>query len=411
MFRCFMAASLACLVVSLTSVAHAQKNSPENWELIVSEALDPATSTISINTTKAKGSVRALRIQMRKQGVEITHAEFGYADGTVYTLDRRFALRPGERTKAIDEKDAERFLDRVNLTYSVPRKGKRRPVVDIYALQSTAGRKATREAAPAVASAGQQTGQIETSATDSQPITVEAGAIIEGRDVMFGYQNVGFVIDNDQIVVGSDIGKFDYLRLRVLENAVHINQLQVNYVNGTSQVLAVDADIGANQKTMWFRVNGKEFIKDIRMSYKSKPNFKGQARVEVLGQFAKGWLDPQGEGRQYNQGWVMLGSQTAGALGYDKDTVGVGQNEGGFKRVRLNVRDRSITLREVRIVYTSGTDEVIKMYDKVDPGQTAGPWDLKVGAAPIKEIVATYRTRLIFGKGRGAAVVEFWGQH
>lgn len=383
----------------------------DRWVLIGSLDMDPNKSTGVIDTSKAKGSVKALRVQARRNDIDISRLEFAYSGGGVHAVDRRFSLSPGERTKPIDERDAERFVDSVGITYSTPRKGKRHPIVDIYALQSPQGRTAKRDANVDIAKAGTQSGQIETSATDPRPMTVDPGAIIEGRDVMFGYQNVGFGIDRDRIAVGADVGKFEYLRLRVLDNAVRINQLVVNYVNGATQILAVEADVGANQKTKWFRVNGREFIKDIEMIYRSRPNFKGQARVEVIGQFAEGWLGPAGEGRRYNQGWVLLGSQTAGALGYDKDTVTIGANEGGFSRVRLNVRDRSITLREVRVVFASGPDEVIKMNDKVDPGQTVGPWDLKSAHAPIKEIKVTYRTRILFGKGQGAGVVEFWAQH
>jgi hypothetical protein len=407
MIRGVLVAAVSLISIGWADAALAQ----DRWVLIATEELDPNQTTGAIDTSKAKGSVRALRIQARRNNVDISRIEVSYAGGGNHVIDRRFSLEPGERTKPIDEKDAERFVDRVSVAYSVPKKGKRKPILDIYALQSPKGRLAKRDPNLDIAKAGTQTGQIETSATNSQPLPIEAGAIIEGRDVMFGYQNVGYGIDKDRIAVGSDVGKFEYLRLRVLDNAVHINQLVVNYVNGTSQTLVVDADVGANQKTKWFRVNGKEFIKDIEMSYRSRPNFKGQARVEVIGQFANNWLGPGGEGRQYNEGWVLLGSQTAGSLGYDTDTVSVGANEGGFTRVRLNVRDRSITLREVRVVFASGPDEVIKLNDRIDPGQSAGPWDLKGEHSPIKEIKVTYRTRILFGKGVGAGVVEFWGQH
>jgi hypothetical protein len=149
------------------------------------------------------------------------------------------------------------------------------------------------------------------------------------------------------------------------------------------------------------------------MVYRSKPNFKGQARIEVLGQYAEGWLGPQGEGRKFNQGWVLLGAQTAGFIGFDKDTIPVGKNEGGFKKIRVTVKDRAITLNELRIVYSSGQEDVVPVKAKIEAGSTYGPIDLKGGTRSIKEIQARYRSRFIDkeARGKGMAVVEVWGQH
>ena len=156
------------------------------------------------------------------------------------------------------------------------------------------------------------------------------------------------------------------------------------------------------------------------MSYRSRPNFKGQAHVEVIGQYAEGWLAPTGEGRKFNQGWVLLGAQTAdffrinsGKAGFDRDVISVGKNEGGFKRIRVQVRERAITLNELRVVYTSGQEDIIPIKTKVEAGSTYGPIDLKGGTRAIKEITAFYRSRIFDAKatGKGKAVVEVWGLH
>ena len=170
---------------------------------------------------------------------------------------------------------------------------------------------------------------------------------------MFGYQNVGFALDRDVIKVGGELGKFDRIRLRVLGNDIHIVSLKVVYVDGDCEDVAVDAEIKANKKTQWFDLKGDRFIREIQMVYRSQPNLKGQARVEVTGQYAQGWLGTGGEGRKYNEGWVLLGAQTAGFTGFDHDTISVGENEGGFTRLRVAAKDRAITLegdpRQIRL--------------------------------------------------------------
>ena len=168
-----------------------------------------------------------------------------------------------------------------------------------------------------------------------------------------------------------------------------------------------------NSRTNWIDLKGDRFIKEIQLVYRSKPSFRGQARIEVFGKYAPGWLGPQGEGRKYNQGWVLLGAQTAGFVGFDKDVIPVGANEGGFKRIRVTVRDRAITLNEVKVIYTDGTDETIPVRTRVDAGGSYGPIDLKGRRAAIDRIEAKYRSRFFdsSARGKGSAIVEVWGQH
>ncbi len=216
------------------------------------------------------------------------------------------------------------------------------------------------------------------------------------------------------IRVGNEIGKFQKIRLRVLDNDIHINEIKVIYANGETDTLAVDADIPKNSRTSWIDLKGDRFIKEIQLNYRSRPSFKGQARIEVFGQYADGWLGPQGEGRKYNQGWVLLGAQTAGFVGFDKDVIPVGRNEGGFRKLRVTVKDRAITLNEVKVIFAGGEEEVIPVRTRVDAGGTYGPIDLKDGRrAAIDHIEAKYRSRFFdsSARGKGAAIVELWGQH
>ena len=127
----------------------------------------------------------------------------------------------------------------------------------------------------------------------------------------------------------------------------------------------------------------------------------------------RGWLGPNGEGRKYNQGWVLLGAQTAGFVGFDKDVIPVGKNEGGFKRIRVTVRDRAITLNEVRVIYGSGQEDIIPVKARVDAGSTYGPIDLKGGTRIIQRDRGALPQPVDRrqAKGKGRAVVEVWGQH
>jgi hypothetical protein len=269
---------------------------------------------------------------------------------------------------------------------------------------STTYREPARDTAPPV----------DTRPISDEPSTAVPGRATAGGDVLFGAQYVGFGVDRDVIRVGNEIGKFDRIRLRVLDNDIYINEMKVIYANGETDTLAVNANVPKNSRTNWIDLKGDRFIKEIQLVYRSKPSFRGQARVEVFGHYAPGWLGPQGEGRKYNQGWVLLGAQTAGFVGFDKDVIPVGANEGGFKKIRVTVKDRAITLNEVRVIYTDGTDETIPVRTRVDAGGTYGPIDLKgQRRTAIDRIEAKYRSRFFdsSAKGKGSAIVEVWGQH
>ncbi len=245
-----------------------------------------------------------------------------------------------------------------------------------------------------------------------------------GGEVLFGVQYVGFNVDRDVIKVGREFGKFDKIRLRVLDNDIFINELRVVYSNGEPDVLAVNASVGANSRTKWMDLKGDRFIKEVQMVYKSRPGFRGQARVEVYGEYAEGWFGagpagqpPKGEAFTHpgNRGWLYLGGQQPlffsikKGLGYENDTVAVARNA-GFRRLRLDVKDRAITLNRLTVNYADGTSDVIPVGSRVDSGSSYGPVDLK--PKPVRDVIVNYRSRLIDKQaaGKGYAFVEFWVQ-
>ncbi len=266
-------------------------------------------------------------------------------------------------------------------------------------------------AALAVAAMGAiQSAAAEVAKKDLAPTKGEAGTVVDG-DVLFGYQSVGLISDRDAIPVGAEIGKFDRIRFRILDNDIFINDIKVVYVDGSSTDVAIAEEIKQNTRTKWFAIKGDKFIKEIQLSYRSKAKTaKGNARFEVFGDYAAGWLGKNGEGRKYNQGWVLLGADVAGFVGFETRTFSVGRNEGDFRNIRVTARNRDITLKGVTIVYAGGQSDAVNMYEKVQMDKSYGPIDLKGKVAAIKEIRATYRSRF-FSSGKGNAKVEIWGQH
>jgi hypothetical protein len=113
----------------------------------------------------------------------------------------------------------------------------------------------------------------------------DAGARPNNRDwELLGRQAVGFGVDRDVVQVGRKDGDFRKIQLRVKGNAIEILDLKVVYGNGQTDDVRVRERIRAGGQTRVIDLQGRErFIRNVQLIYRSKPNFKGQAVVEVWG--------------------------------------------------------------------------------------------------------------------------------
>lgn len=378
--------------------------------LIAETDVDLSLDRYTIDVRQAKGAYKGIRIKNAMGKLfDVRRVQIVYSDGSVWNEDRQIDMYWGERSRPINPTYESKFIDQIKIEQE-PGYGRGR--LQIIGIQDPEGRAMDRagDGRPDRETSGgisvRPTVPVASSATPGQPTA--------GGDVLFGAQYVGFLTDRDTIRIGPEVGKFAKIRLRVLDNDIHIKEMKIVYANGESDTLAINADIPKNSRTNWIDLRGDRFIKEIQLVYRARPNFNGRARIEVFGRYAAGWLGPHGEGRKYNQGWVLLGAQTAGFIGFDKDIIPVGSNEGGFRRLRVTVRDRAITLNEIKVVYADGQDETIPIRTRVDAGGTFGPIDLRIGRRhPIDHIEAKYRSRFFdsSAKGKGSAIVEIWGQH
>ncbi|HET6391133.1 DUF2541 domain-containing protein [Hyphomicrobium sp.] len=402
---------------------HHHYNYGDRLILISETDVDLSLDKYTIDVRQAKGAYKGIRLRNAMGKLfDVQRVQIVYSDGSVWNEDRQIDMYWGERSRPINETYESKFIDQIVIEQS-PGYGRGR--LQIIGIQDRDGRSMDRSGRGVADRYDRDRDRDDrrgSATADNIPVrpTVPVatptapGQPTAGGDVLFGAQYVGFLTDRDVIRVGNEVGKFAKIRLRVLDNEIHINEMKVIYANGESDTLAVNADIPKNSRTNWIDLRGDRFIREIQLVYRSRPNFSGQARIEVFGQYAPGWLGPQGEGRKYNQGWVLLGAQTAGFIGFDNDIIPVGSNEGGFRRLRITVRDRAITLNEVKVVYADGEEETIPVRTRVDAGGSYGPIDLRGRRRQaVDHVEAKYRSRFFdsSAKGKGAAIVEVWGQH
>jgi hypothetical protein len=99
-----------------------------------------------------------------------------------------------------------------------------------------------------------------------------------------GCRSVGFLVDHDTIPVGRREGRFKAIRLEVSGNTVFMNDLKVVYANGQPDDIPVRSEIRAGGQTRPLDLKGSDrAIREVNLTYRAKPSFKGAAKVCVWG--------------------------------------------------------------------------------------------------------------------------------
>ncbi len=413
MFRTLVAFCLALVFGSAVSSVQAQINRGDRWTKLATENVDLKSGLASIDLSKRNGSFKAFRLRMARGGIRFTQIQFLYADGTVHQVDKAFRLERRERTKPLDLRSEERFIEQVNIEFDPNTRSRSRARLEIWGLQSRKGRRAKRPQQPEGSSVESAEAATRVDGKPPLPTRLSGGGSASDGDVLFGAEYIGFDVDKDVIPVGRKVGKFNKIRLKVHDSDIFINDIKVIYETGEPELISLNTEILTDAQTDWLDLKGDRFVKEIHLSYRSKPDFEGQARVELFGLHAEGWLGPEGEGRKFNDGWVLLGARPAGFIGFDRHTIPVGKNVGGFREIRVSVRERAITLNQIRVVYNNGQEDIIPVRSRVDAGSTFGPIALRQTGNEINKIVARYRSRFIdrSAAGKGNAIVEVWAKH
>jgi hypothetical protein len=101
---------------------------------------------------------------------------------------------------------------------------------------------------------------------------------------LLGTRTVRLSNDLDIVPVTFLSGSFTHLQLRVHGNAVTMNELRVRFSNGQWATLPVGAHIRDGGRTRAIPLPGlRRFISIIELRYRSAPNSRGRATVEIWG--------------------------------------------------------------------------------------------------------------------------------
>jgi hypothetical protein len=117
-------------------------------------------------------------------------------------------------------------------------------------------------------------------------LILSASASSAAEWVRLGERHVGFVNDRDTIPVGRHDGRFVKLKLFVRGNDIMLNSVRVVFGNREVETIPFQHHLHSGGEVTiplphgWHR---GRFIHEVELHYHSRPNFRGEAVVELWG--------------------------------------------------------------------------------------------------------------------------------
>ncbi len=226
--------------------------------------------------------------------------------------------------------------------------------------------------------------------------------------ILLGEKAVGFGIDRDIINMSHDEDWFRSRTFRTLhilaeQNDVNLLELRLVYFNGYTEDIAVDKTIRTGTQMAVDLRGERSFLRRIELTYRARPNFRGDAVVKVFGEPILAHLPPK------NADWLLLGEKSVG-FAVDRDVVAIGHSEEWFKdrsfsKLHIVAERNDVTMIAMRIVYLNGFAESIRIDQLIRQGRPLAV-DLRGGRSFLRRIELTYRARPSF---RGDALIRIYG--
>ena len=251
----------------------------------------------------------------------------------------------------------------------------------------------------------------------------DASAQRRDRDrdwILLGEKSVGFRVDRDVIRISHAEDwyrdrSFRRLHLVAEGNDIHLMGIRLVYFNGFGEEYRVDRLLREGDDQVVELRGDRSFLRQIEMTYRSRPGFGGQAVMKVYGEpTRRGPGDgppPIGPGAGGDRGdrdradWTELGCQRVSLFNKDRDSIRVGRREGRFKAIRLHVRGADVEVFDVRVIYANGAPDDLPVKHFLRQGERSRPLDLRGWERSIDRVEMTYRTIPNF-KGLATVCVE-----
>ncbi len=231
---------------------------------------------------------------------------------------------------------------------------------------------------------------------------------------LLGEKTVGFRVDRDVINIGQSEEWFRdrayrSLRFQAERSDVHMMAVRLVYLNGFAEDLRIDRQIRAGGQLAVDLRGERSFLRQIEMTYRSRPTFSGQAVIKVYGENVRRLPNPPVV-EEIGRGEVLLGEKSVG-FRTDRDTINIGQSEDwyrnrSFRALRFHAERNDVHIMALRLVYINGHAEDLRVDRRIRAG---GDLRVQLGGdrSYLKQIEMTYRSRPSFA---GQAVIKVFGE-
>lgn len=119
----------AVLVSAATAVRAA------DWELLGSRTAERRTDRDEIEVKAKEGTFRAIKLRVRRAGVELKDLRIHFGNGGVHDVRVRRFIPAGGETRTIDLPGGARVIEKVVLYYQSRGRGKKRALVELWGMR------------------------------------------------------------------------------------------------------------------------------------------------------------------------------------------------------------------------------------------------------------------------------------
>jgi hypothetical protein len=210
---------------------------------------------------------------------------------------------------------------------------------------------------------------------------------------LLGTAQIGTRVERDTIDVGRREGRFSSIGFTVAGGDARVEELKIYYGGGESDVLRVGEVFKAGSRSRPIDLPGRgSFIQRIEIAYRAfgpvKIDFYGEKRREAR--------------------WDVLGCQRVGFL-ETKDVVRVGRREGAFRAIKLQVKDATLRLNKVRVVFGDRATQTFDVRAAIPKNSETHALDLDGRRRVIERIELEYIPSLNLKKGPEVCVLATEG--
>ncbi len=268
---------LTALVMAV-SPAEAQRGwspqRPDNWAKLGQQSVGFGVDRDVIQVGQQEGRFRSLRLFVKGSDIRMVEMKVIYGNGELEVLPVNRQMRAGTDTGELDLRGDARAIQQVEFVYKSRPSFRGQAVVELWGRHVNDDRRGPGRG-PGPGFSG------------PPPQRFFAGEVPPGW-VKFGAQTVGFQAERDIVRVGREAGRYRRIAIRVLRNDIFMREINVVYGRGDSDIIPINAEIAANGVTQPIDMKRDGRINEIQLVYQSKPNFRGQAVVEIYGEPAAG---------------------------------------------------------------------------------------------------------------------------